>query len=484
MKREQMKREMAAREIAKRDGMKSMDSRRDLTQPRTGDTVPPNEHKRVREEVDSTQKRPFEGSSQMESQAKRPREESAPPMHHQLDPSRSNHMHPSSHPLKRARDNSNSSNGSGELGYPPISQVKRPREGTDPMMDMLDSSKRPREPMDSTAVRQDDFDSLSNSSSSDNKLKFPFQEAAKAPQTKLPSSNFPSSASQKNFHHKPAATSRPPSSNEMDRSSKMPPSHSGIKQERPFELQRLPTLNISPLTQRSKSPMDAKQELKSPDMTKKIADVLSGQPSSHLFSPEDDREDSALPDVSFSLEVPPVLSRAKSSSPMPKHPPLIKPLSQESTQAQMFTPTKSPITPTKLHLSSSEKQRMRTPSLSGDPALVPVVRKLEDTPGFQSLSVTSGSIRLEKDMSPVPPTSGNYTIPPLMKQEPDLKSLLAESMALPAVLAPMKHEPVQSIFDPTDDVSPDVKIEHHHKKKKKEKHGENTLLSSARIKNY
>lgn len=469
MKREQMKRELAARgETAKREGMKSIDSRRELPQPRPGDTVPPNEHKRVREEVDSTQKRVFESGSQQEVQPKRAREESAPPMHHQLDPSRSNHMHPSSHPLKRVRDNSNSSNGSSELGYPPISQAKRPREGTDPMMDILDPSKRPREPMDSTGVKQEDFDSIS--SSNDNKLKFPFQEGSKAPPTKLPSSNFSSSSSQKNFHHKPAAPNRPTSSNEMDRS-KMLPSHA-IKQERPFDMQRLPTLNISPLTQRSKSPM----EVKSPDMSKKIADVLSGQPSSHLFSPEDDREDSALPDVSFSLEVPPVLmSRAKSSSPMPKHPTLMppgKPLTQESSQPpQMFTPTKSPVTPTKLHLSSSEKQRMRTPSLSGDPALVPVVRKLEDVPGFQSLNKSSGSIKLEKDLSPAPQTPGKDTIPPLMKQEPDLKSLLAESMSLPTIAAPIKHELLQSIFDPTDDVPPDVKLEHHHKKKKKEKHG-------------
>jgi hypothetical protein len=477
MKREQMKREMAAREVGKREGMKPMDSRRELPQPRLGDTVPPSEHKRVREEVDSTQKRVFESGSQPEVQVKRAREESAPPMHHPLDPSRSNHMHPSSHPLKRVRDNSNSSNGSSDPGYPPISQAKRPREGTDPMMDILDPSKRPREPMDSTAVKQEDFDSIS--SSSDNKLKFPFQEAAKAPQTKMPSSNFSSSTSQKNFHHKPAAPSRPASSNEMDRS-KLLASHA-IKQERPFvDMQRLPTLNISPLTRRSKSPLELKQEVKSPDMSRKIADVLSGQPSSHLFSPEDDREDSALPDVSFSLEVPPVLmSRAKSSSPMPKHPPLMppaKPISQESSQ--MFTPTKSPVTPTKLHLSSAEKQRMRTPSLSGDSALVPVVRKLEDVPGFQSMNKSSGSIKLEKDLSPAPPTPGKDTIPPLMKQEPDLKSLLAESMALPTVVAPLKHEPVQSIFDPTDDIAPDLKLEHHHKKKKKEKHGKQIFINA------
>jgi len=496
IKRDQLKKEMAARDTAKREAIKSMDARRELPQPRPGDTVPSTDHKRVRDEADSTQKRAFESSAQIELQAKRSRDEVTPSLHHhlhQLEQSRPNHIHPSSHSMKRPRDSSTSSNGSGEMIYPPISQAKRPREGTDPMMDLLDPSKRPREPMDSTVVKQEapEFDSISiSSSSSDNKLKFPFQEAAKAPQTKMPVSTFSSSASQKHFHHKPAP-SRPPSSNDMDRNkydNKLPPQVA--KQDKPYEMQRLPSLSNSSFTQRSKSPLEMRQEVKSPEIIKKIADAISGQPSSHLFSPEDDREDSALPtDITFSLEVPTAINRAKSSSPMPKqlqHQSLLPPaktLSQEASQpSSIFTPTKGPVTPTKTHLSSSEKQRIRSSSNISDPALVPVVRKLEDVPGFQSMIKTTGTIKLEKDLSPAPLTPGKDTAMPPIK-EPDLKSLLAESMALPNVIAPIKLESVPSIFDPADGTPPlnEVKSEHHHKKKKKEKHGMHLFRSFIKL---
>ncbi|XP_059481871.1 cyclin-T1 isoform X2 [Neocloeon triangulifer] len=483
-KREQMKREMVAREREK--ALKSIDGRRDLPHPRLGDTVPSAEVKRVRDEADSTQKRAFEsGSGLTELHTKRSRDESAPAPHHQLDPSRANHMHPSSHAMKRSRD----SNGASESGYPPVVQAKRPREGTDPMMDLLEPNKRPREPTDSTQVKQEltEFDSsLTISSSRDNKLKFPFQEAAKAPQTKMPPiAGFSTSASQKHFHHK-SEMNRPPSSNELDKL--IPLLKQELAKEKSFESQR--PLGISPFVQRSKSPMDVKPDVKSPEISRKIANVISGHPSSHLFSPEDDREDSALPlDVSFSLEVPVLGHLVKNPSPMSRqhHQPNSsqKPLSQELTQPNL-NQTKSPVTPSKL---SSAEKRMRTSSSSSgsDPALVPVVRKLDETPGFQSLFKTQGTIKLEKEAVAVPLTPGKDSFAPIVKKETDLKSLLAESSALPAVASNLKPEPVPSIFDPAEPspLAPaDIRNDHHHKKKKKEKHGKKDKEKSKEEKKH
>lgn len=554
-KRDLAKREMLARENAKREAMK-------VQQQRPVDV--PNQHHSSQD-----QKRPSESaiasSSHSADLAKRPENHhlSTDPSrrssdlatsihhhhHHHPDQSRrdkerpetsSNH-HPSMNQLKRPREGA-------EVVPSPhqISQAKRAREGADPMMNTLDPTKRPREPTDSSSI----FSSLKSetniqsSSSSESKhlgsmSKYPSDIKSQPPGSHStfgdrPNKSLPpasTSASQRHFSH--SKHSRPQEGggksfeHEQQRKLAMEKRESSIfpkpQQDSHSLRPNQPVPRKSPVPtpfSRSKSPLETSRLSETrprsplmpdklsttPEVSKRMADILS-RPEGHLFSPDDDREDSSLnldaslPDLTkFDTKPPKPSSSMKSklrSTPEKSRESLLAP----PTFVLPSSPT-SPATPGKSALPttpSSDRKRKRTQSSSSSEAeLVPVVRKLEDMPGFHTLIKDGGmGIKLPGRVSDhsLPSTPGKDNPSPVnikhdlldtklpvmtelakVESRHSFASLAAESRALENLTKSEEVvQPVPSIFEPLPAPSVEPPREEappeHHRKKKKEKHG-------------